>query len=142
MLPLLTKADTAYVCSVYCIVYVHAFMTLYCQPVALHKFNRQIILHIFLVAHKLNQCQDKGFPKVFFSLLVLTTPNSQLLGGSQYVCLSVFQTARLSKRQHASSSRASQLPTACAKKHHSCTCGPKYSLCNHHKSNCTNDILS
>lgn len=28
------------------------------------------------------------------------------------------------------------------KKTHSCTCGQKYSLCNHHKSNRTNNILS
>lgn len=42
---------------------------------------------------------------------------------------------------------AHQQPLSCPQpahktKTHSCTCGQKYSLCNHHKSNCTNDILS
>lgn len=51
----------------------------------------------------------------FFLPYGMLTLDSQLLGGSQSVCLSVLQTARLSTQQHANS-RACQLPTAHAEK--------------------------
>lgn len=71
---------------------------------------------------------------------------SQLLGGCQSVVLSVPLTTCLSQRQQRSTralSAAHSLHTQKKKKNpHTCTCGQKYSLCNHRKSNCANKILS
>lgn len=83
------------------------------------------------------QFKHKGFSRGFYSLWY-----SQLLIHNYWEVPSL--CAYLCSRLHACQSDSALSAAHSLRKNppHSCTCGQKYSLCNHHKSNCTNDILS